>query len=247
MLKSSIPRSVQQIFDVFIKTSFSPRTYKTLAKFLKIDTNTLVQRINRNSNYFMLEGERPRIIKLNKNCNEIFFYRDKNKCQICQNMFEPDELIVRYKDPLIKEDKDAWENIITCCSHCKDKDLTKILRKKKETAPNGNIVWEYKEIGIREVQKRINSSIESVLSGGKYENEDYWEFNEYNGQGWFRLHDEENNTCIYVNDILNYFGSHGWDLVNIKEYYYYESDIPQGYHCFFKRIKNGGNGNDKAK
>ena len=54
MSLNKIPKSVKEIIDVFIHFSFKPLTYKTISGVLKRDTNTIVQRVKRNEDYFCL-------------------------------------------------------------------------------------------------------------------------------------------------------------------------------------------------
>ena len=94
MLETKIPKSIRQIIDEYISTNFRPFTYKKLADYMNLEPNTIVQRVNRNPDYFEILGDKPKIIKLNKDLEEIYFYRDKNTCQICQKPKEPSELLI---------------------------------------------------------------------------------------------------------------------------------------------------------
>lgn len=243
MIESSIPKSIRDIIDEYIWLNFRPFTYKLLSQRLNLDPNTIVQRINRNPEYFEIEGDRPKIIKLRKNLPEIYFYRDKNTCQICQKKKEPSELLIRLKDPYLEDDHN-WDNVITCCQKCKDINLIKKLtyKKKIERIGTGNYVWEYKEIEIREIHKKKNPYMKLYFPDFKeseIEYEHYYEFNKLNGQGWYHIIDDNNERCEYLSDILNYFGSQGWELIMLKQYppEYRDGDWGND-HYVFKRKKN---------
>ncbi|KKN24637.1 hypothetical protein LCGC14_0892900 [marine sediment metagenome] len=242
MLETTIPKSIRQIIDEFIWSNFRPFTYKMLADRLRYESNTIVQRINRNPKYFKTVGDKPKIIELNKDLEEIYFYRDKNTCQICQKQKEPTELLIRLKDPYLKDDYN-WENVITCCQDCKDINIIKKLsyKQKDEHIGTGNYIWEYKEIQIREVHKKKNPYFKLYFPDFKeteIEYVHYYEFNESSGQVWHHIIDENNEICENLSDILNYFGIQGWELMIIKP------DTPddpvEGWgmdHYIFKRKK----------
>ncbi len=245
MLETKIPKSIRQIIDVYIKTNFRPYTYKKLADRLNLDPNTVVQRINRNPDYFEIVGDKPKIIKLRKDLEENYFYRDKNTCQICQKKKEPNKLLIRLKDPYLKDDHN-WDNVITCCQDCKDINIIKKLsyKKKIEKIGTGNYIWEYKEIEIREIYKEKNPYMELYFPDFKESESEYvhyYEFNELNGQGWYHIIDDNNEICKYLSDILNYFGSQGWELMTIKQDPPEISDMGWGMdHYIFKRKKELG-------
>ncbi len=229
MTESNIPKSIRKIIDEYIYSNFRPFTYKILADYLRIDPNTLVQRINRNPNYFQIEGDRPKIIKLRKDFDIIYFYRDKNTCQICQKKKEPSELLIRFKDPYLK-DEELWDNVITCCQDCKDINLIKKLSNKPKNVDigSGNYVWEYKEIEIRHIHKKKNPYMKLYfpeLKESEMEYVHYCEFDELNGQGWNHIIDDNNERCENRFDILNYFGNQGWELVTINQS---PPDYPEG-------------------
>ena len=248
MTNKNIPNSIKVIIDEFIKFSFPPYTYKKLAYRLDIEPNTLVQRINRNSRYFEIRGDRPKYITLRKDVKEIYFHRDKNTCRICQKKKDPNELLIRFKDPYLEEKNKLnnlhdWNNVITSCQECKGINLVKRLsyKKKPEYDSIDNYIWEYKEIEIRFISKEKNPYSELYFPGLKVSEkqyEHYHEVNELNGKGWYHIIDDNNERCKYFSDILNYYGNQGWELVLIKEY---PPDYPDGDwgndHYLFKRKK----------
>ena len=247
MTNNKIPNSIKEIIDEFIRFDFRPYTYNRLADRLNVEPNTIIQRINRNSKYFEIKGDRPKIITLRKDFEDIYFYRDKNTCQICQKKKNPDELIIRYKDPYLEEKNDLdylhdWTNVITSCQDCKEIDLIKRLSyKKKPEHVSLDYVWEYKEIEIREIHKKKNPYIELHLPGFKDKNpqyDHYHEVNETNGQGWYHIIDDNNERCEHLADILNYYGNQGWELVLVKQYPPdYEGDDWGNARYLFKRKK----------
>ncbi len=221
MTDSKIPKAIRQIIDVYIYLNFRPFTYKLLSDRLNIEPNTLVQRINRYGDYFQIEGDRPKIIKLNKDFDIICFYRDKNICQICQKKKEPDELLVRLKDKYLKN-KEKWDNMITCCRDCKDINLIKRLSHKTKpfNINSGNQIWEYMEVEIREIYKEKNPHMELYFPDlKKYEKEYeyYCEVDELNGQGWYHIIDDNNEIIKHRADVLNYYGTQGWELVIVRQ------------------------------
>ena len=171
MTESIIPNSIKEIIDEFKSLGFSPYTYKKLAYRLDVEPNTLVQRINRNLEYFDITGDRPKIITLRKDLDEIYFYRDKNTCQICQQKKSSNELLTRPKDPYLEKKTKLnylhdWDNIITCCQDCKNISLIKRLsyKKKPDYISSDNYLWEYKEIEIREIYKLVAKNLEDATS-----------------------------------------------------------------------------------
>lgn len=228
MTENNIPNSIKVVIDEFIRLDFRPYTYKLLADRLNVEQNTLVQRINRNSKYFDIKGDRPKIITLRKDVKEIYFYRDKNTCQICQKKKDPEELLIRYKDPYLEEKNKIdylhdWNNVITSCEDCKEINLIKRLsyREKPNYTIPDNFIWEYKEIEVRAIHKKINPYLELYFSDYKDKDpqyEHYHEVNEYNGQGWYHIIDDNDEICKNLVDILNYYGNQGWELVLVKQY-----------------------------
>jgi len=266
---NKIPKSVKEIIDVFIHYYFKPLTYKNISEVLKRDTNTIVQRVKRNENYFDISGKRPYKITLKKNIKEIYFYRDKNQCQICRKMFSPQKLLLRFKDPHMRN-KYEWNNGFTCCQECKDKEIVK--KTKKSRTPKNKAqkkdAWEYKEIYIKKIecnpifqnsvlnhlQVKIGSwdqPYEENLSLSNGVDYDYYEFDELNDKGWFHLTNDENDiSSKSISDILNYFGDEEWELVSITlvsiskpmllDYVQsHEDRRGELYQCIFKRKKNG--------
>jgi hypothetical protein len=244
MTDTSIPPSIQEMIDLYIKHDYRPFTYNLLSKELDVDANTILKRVKRNPKYFKIEGIRPKIIYLNKDIEEIFFYRDKYKCRICHEEKAPNNLQIRLKDPFLKEDvRKNWRNIITCCKKCKDKDLVKCINKDKIEAPSDITKWEYKEVRIRKVRNKLthnwkssDATFDGIILGNNYEY--HLEFNELNGQGWFHLNDGNNERCNKLSDILNYFGIQGWELFNIRYITYTDSDEIAERRCIFKRKIN---------
>ena len=248
MTNNNIPNSIKVIIDEFISLDFRPYTYKKLAYRLDVEPNTLIQRINRNSKYFEIRGERPKIITLRKDIEEIYFHRDKNTCQICQKKKDPNELLIRYKDPYLEEKNNLdylhdWNNVITSCQDCKDVDLIKRLspKQKPKHISVDNYIWEYKEIEIREIHKKKNPYIELYLPSYKDKNpqyDHYHEVNETNGQGWYHIIDDNNERCENLHDVLNYYGNQGWELVLVKQYPPDEDEYDWGNERYlFKRKK----------
>jgi hypothetical protein len=253
MINTFIPKSIRPIIDEFIYSNFRPYTYKDLAKRLGLETNTLVQRVNRNPDYFDIKGDKPRIITLRKNIEEIYFYRDKNTCRVCQKKKKKEDLTIRFRDPYLKgKEKDNWNNVISSCQKCKDIILIKKFSRTEipKSLTLGINAWEYKKIRIREVRKKINPHMKlyyPALEDNEMKIEQYYEFDELRGQGWVHVIDDNNERCKQLTDILNYFGSHGWELVKFKEYMerFGEFEQPTGdYLCLFKRKRMDDISND---
>ena len=249
MTEINIPKSVKEIIQLSARFNFEPLTYKMIAELLGKDTNAIVQRIKRNPEYFDLTNKKPFKITIKKGIDQVYFIKDKQQCQICRKMFKPDKLLIRFKDPHMK-DKYNWKNVITCCKGCQDKEISKKTTKKgAKRSKRKGVRWEYKEIGIKRVEKerwvystrnRLAHMGSMVDAEEQEEEEDFYEFNEWNGQGWFHLTDDDNDTISSwsITDVLNYFGDDGWELIRIKEYEY-EVFNEERYNCFFKRRKTG--------
>ena len=248
MTEKNIPNSIKVIIDEFISLGFRPYTYKLLADRLNVEQNTLVQRINRNTKYFEIRGDRPKIITLKKDVEEIYFHRDKNTCQICQKEKNPNDLLIRFKDPYLVEKNEIdylhdWNNVITSCQDCKNVNLIKRFsyKERPEYVSLDNYIWEYKEIEIRGIYKKKNPYIELYFPGFKDKDpqyEYYHEVDELNGQGWYHIINDNNERCKNLADILNYYGNQGWELILMKQYPPdYEGDDWGNDHYLFKRKK----------
>lgn len=233
-------KTVKDIFDVFIKYNFQPLTYKDIAGELKRKVNTIIQRIQRyKDKYFNISEKRPYKITLKEGIEDIIFHRDKNQCHICRRTYNPKLLTLRLKDPNLQK-KYVWDNVITCCQNCKNKEIVKKLskqaKKSKKAEGSGRIPWEYLEIRVRKVVKTmwdimINTPPQPTRIVGYEEYElplvrhdmmleqgpdIYYEFDEMNGRGWYHLTGDEGQTASKtLRSILDYFGSQGWELVSI--------------------------------
>lgn len=222
MIETKIPQSVQEILNIFIRFNFIRFPYKTLANELKLKIDTLIQRISRNNEYFEVDdSQRPSRISVKTGIREIYLYRDKNRCQICQKTVSPERLALKFRNPY-QEDKYEWMNVLSVCDECKDKKIVKIVKRVKE--PRG---FEYKEIYIRWLSKKIPETDD-------YEH--YYEFDEFDGSGYFPLIDEnEKIASRTVADVLNYFGADDWEVVYIKKLIDFEHDELEDYQVIFKR------------
>jgi len=217
----TIPKSVQEILDKFIQSNFRRFSYKYLADRLGLKVDTVIQRISRNKEYFEIDdSERPSRISIKKGIKEIYFYRDKNQCQLCQKIVDLENLTLRYRNPY-QEDKFEWRNVLSVCDECKEKEIIKKIKRVKKP---GTV--EYKEVYIRLVSK--------MKEDKRFY---YYEFDEYDGTGEFPLLDENNNIASKtVGDVLNYFGSDGWDVVHIETLRgEYDDAGYEDFQVFFKR------------
>lgn len=223
MLKSKIPKSVQEILDKFIRSNFTQFSYNYLADQLGLKTDTLIQRISRNKDYFEVDDSvRPSRILVKKGIEEVYFYRDKNKCHICQKTVDPKRLTLKFRNPY-QYNKYQWDNVISVCDECKDKEIVKRVKRVKKLG-----VTEYKEIYIK-ITSRINPKTD------EYEN--FYEFDELNGAGTFPLIDKEDKIASFtVADILNYFSADGWEVIHIERIMEEEYALEE-YQVFFKRVK----------
>ena len=221
MTEIKIPQSAQEILDTFIRFNFRPISYRTLAENLNKKVDTIIQRIRRNREYFEVDdSQRPSRISIKKGIKEIYLFRDKNRCQICQKTVNPERLILKFRNPY-QDDKFEWKNVLSVCDECKDKEIVKVVKKVKKAQG-----FEYKEIYIKYVYKKNPETDD-------YEN--YYEFDELDGSGYFPLIDEnEKIASTRVADILSYFGADDWEVVYIKK----QEDIDyelEDYQVIFKR------------
>ena len=217
----TIPQSVQEILDEFIQSNFNRFSYKYLADRLGLKVDTVIQRISRNKEFFEIDdSERPSRISIKKGIKEIYFYRDKNQCQLCQKIVDPKELMLKYRNPY-QEDKSDWRNVLSVCDECKEKEIIKKIKRVKKP---GTI--EYKEVYIRLVSK--------MKEDKRFY---FYEFDEHDGAGEFPLLNENNNIASEtVGDVLNYFGSDGWDVVHIETLRGEYDDVGyEDFQVFFKR------------
>ncbi len=265
MTEITIPKAVKEILDVYIKFEFRALTYKAISNILNKESNTVIQRIKRNQEYFHIQGPKPHKITIKKGIEEVYFRRDKNQCQICRKTFTPKSLTIRCKDPN-RKDKYDWKNVITTCKNCKDKEILKKSKAKKNkvSAHQDITIWEYHEIYIKQVEDHIDNIYDhdddEYYDDEYYEENyddyedviiEYFEFDELDGQGYFHLTDDDGKIDSWkVADILNFFGNRGWELIKIVDYTddsnYEELDNDRIIcHCFFKRKKVEDNGNGK--
>jgi len=224
MIKTIIPQSIREILDLFIRFNFTRFQYKTIADRLELKVDTLIQRISRNKEYFEIDNSmRPNRISVKKGIDEVYFYRDKNKCHVCKKTIDPGRLTLKFRNPS-EYDKYNWNNVISVCDECKDKDIVKREKRVKNTG-----VYEYKEIFIK-LTYRKNPKTDD------YEN--YYEFDELNGDEFFPIIDEEDKIASKtVADILNYFSADGWEVVHIERIMEEEYALER-YQVFFKRKRN---------
>ena len=200
MTKSKIPISIQELLDEFIRYNFYKIEYKRLAGALKKNVDTIIQRVKRNNEYFDIDdSQRPAIISVKKGVPEIYFYRDKNTCQICQKQVIPNELVLRFRNPS-KRDKYDWSNVLSVCNECKDKPIVKI--KKQIKSP---LRIEYKEINI---------TWDSELDEETGQWNSFLKFDELDGSGYFPLLDSnEKIASKTIADVLNYFAADDWEVM----------------------------------
>lgn len=224
MIDTKIPQSIQKILDIFIRSNFYSYSYKSLADNLKLKVDTLIQRIRRNKEYFEIDdSQRPSRITIKKGLKEVYFYRDKNKCLLCDELVNPENLTLKFRNPY-QDDKYDWENVLSVCDKCKDKEIIKKVKRAKKPG-----TFEYKEVYIRRVSKKRNDN-------WYY----YYEFDEHDGIGVFPLLDENDKIASdTVGDILNYFGADGWDVIHIETAKESEYDEIEDYQVFFKRKREG--------
>jgi len=216
-----IPQSVKEILDEFIQLNFRRTTYKYLAGRLGLKVDTVIQRISRNKEFFEIDdSERPSRISIRKGIKEIYFYRDKNQCKLCQKIVDLESLYLKYRNPY-QEDKFEWRNVLSVCDDCKEKEIIKKIKRVKKPG-----IVEYKEVYIRLVSKMKEEK--------RFY---YYEFDEYDGTGEFPLLDENNDIkSKTVGDVLNYFGSDGWEVVHIEALRgEYDDAGFEDFQVFFKR------------
>ena len=221
MIETKIPQSIRDILDLFIRFDFTRFQYKTIANRLGLKTDTLIQRISRNKDYFEIDDSvRPSRISVRKGIDVIYFYRDKNNCQVCQKTVNPERLSLKFKNPY-QEDKYKWQNVLTVCDECKDKEIVKRVKQVKQPG-----VVEYKEVSIQLTSKR-DAKTDRYLY--------YYEFDEYDGTGQYPLLDEKGNVASNtVADILNYFSADGWEVIHIERILDDEYELEE-YQIIFKR------------
>jgi len=223
MIKTKIPNSIRQILDKFIQSNFRQLTYNHLADKLGLKTDTLIQRISRNKEYFDVDdSNRPSRIRVKKGIDEVYFYRDKNLCYSCHKTVNPERLTLKFRNPS-HYDKYKWDNVISVCDDCKDKEIVKRVKRVRNRGTT-----EYKEIFIK---------ISSIINPKTDEYDNYYEFDELNGDGIFPLLDEEDKIASYtVADILNYFSAEDWEVIHIERILEEEYALEE-YQVFFKRKK----------
>jgi len=223
MTKTKIPPTIQELLNEFIRYNFYKIEYKRLAGALEKNVDTIIQRVKRNNKYFDIDdSQRPAKISVKKGVPEVYFYRDKNTCQICQKKAIPNELVLRFRNPS-QRDKFGWSIVLSVCNECKDKPIVKI-KKIIKSPPR----IEYKEIHIM---------WESELDDETVEWNSFLKFNELDGSGYFPLLDSnENIASKTIADVLNYFAADDWEVIHIEVPN--DAEYIDHYQVFFKRIRD---------
>jgi len=226
MPETKIPPSVQEILDVFIRNRFYNVPYKKISSATNKNIDTIIQRVKRNKEFFDIDdSERPAKISIKKGKEEIYFYRDKNICRLCQKQVSPTNLNMRFRNPFQK-DKFAWNNVLSVCNECKNKEIVKLVKIIKKPSK-----IEYKEVHIE---------LKSIKNQETDDWDYYYEFDELDGTGSFPLLDEsEKIASKTVADVLNYYAADGWRVIHIEipqETEYMNYDF---YQVFLERIRNG--------
>ena len=248
MTSKKIPKPVTDILKTFFKFEKDELEYNLLANMLDMKVNTIIQRIKRyEGEFFNIDMEkRPHKISIKMPNKNVIFYRDKNQCAFCRKTVNPNNLILRLKDPNYKK-KYSLKNCVTCCKDCENKGISKIMKKKsrREIKDSKRPFWEYKEIFIKKLEEYEEPEISDsqgmiVPIVGRFgflrEKVEYYEFNELDGKGWFHLTDDDGKIDSYnLKDIMNYFGMNGWELFQMYKEGDPEYTSFEEYHCFFKR------------
>lgn len=225
MVETNIPPSVREILDEFIRYRFFKIPYKKLASALDKNVDTIIQRVRRNKDYFEIDdSERPSRISIKKGLKEVYFYRDKNICRICQKQVFPNELNMRYRNPYQK-DKFEWDNVLSVCNECKNKKIVKMVKHVKKPSK-----IEYKEVHI-EIKSKRNPKTDDW--------ESYYVFDELDGSGSFPLLDEDEKIASKtVADVLNYYAADGWRVIHIEIPQETEYMDLEFYQVFFERERS---------
>lgn len=225
MIKTKIPITVQEMLEEFIRYSFYKITYKRLAGALEKNVDTIIQRIKRNKDYFDIDdSKRPAKISVKKGVPEVYFYRDRNTCRICQKQVDPNVLELRFRNPF-QRDKYNWSNVLSVCNECKDKPIVKI-KKQVKSPPR----IEYKEVHIK---------WDSMKDPETGERNRYLVFDELDGREYFPLLDsDEKIASKAVVDILNYFSADDWEVIHIQVFGETDYEVEDFYQVFFKRIRD---------
>ncbi len=225
MIQSKIPKTVQELLNEFIRYNFYKIEYKRLARALEKNVDTIIQRVKRNKEYFDIDdSERPAKISVKKGIPDIYFYRDRNTCKICQKQVDPNVLELRFRNPF-QSDKYHWNNVLSVCNECKEKKIVKI---KKQVKTPQRI--EYKEVHIRW------GSSKDPETG---ERNRFLEFDELDGREYFPLLDsDEKIVSKAVVDILNYFAADDWEVIHMEVYGETDYEVEDFYQVFFKRIRD---------
>lgn len=214
---------IREILDVFIKNEFDPLTLKQIGDELKIDTNTINQRILRDKTHIFTSDGKPKKIQLKKDVHEIVFYRYKNTCVRCNTEFHESFLTVQPINPNIP-DPDHYTNLVLICNSCLE-NLTDVKSSQPINITEfgkkslGGDKWDYKTVQIR-----LESHYEPNTLHRSYS---YYGFREDGNvnekemeKKWMHLvtkneNGEEQISSMAVSDILNAFGRASWELINL--------------------------------
>ncbi|MFX0101571.1 MAG: DUF4177 domain-containing protein, partial [Candidatus Hodarchaeota archaeon] len=193
---------------------------------------------------------------------ETFFHIKRNRCDNCGKTKLPIFLLMKYKNAkLPKEELQDWNNLYVSCLDCQDKPYSPGKKKtRNQKSKVKRTRWEYKAVGIRcrleleqiKEDKPLRSEIyeqnvspenlKTLSEYGIYPEDNYvpiYEFFDAEDLNWVYLVDDDDKIDSYnLDDILNYFGNEGWELVSI-ETRSSEDKLPdeeaERYDCVFKR------------
>jgi len=229
---------IKEILEVFIGRQFEVLSVPQIAKYLKREENTIIQRLRRDTNkLFITTNTKPMMVSVKPGNPAIILLANRNQCRFCDQKKDESELTIQFRR--LDRTKEDYNNIILVCKTClQNWGKSKYTAKKRTDLvesfdPNHYTQkWEYKEILIEQKDYfppgNIHPTFEFYVFQECAENNDTWNFIAQEGIY------PDNIASRSIVSILNAFGDAGWELINLTDLRDESSTIPQ-YNALFKR------------
>jgi hypothetical protein len=267
MLRSGnrLSAPIKEMLDVFIGQKFDPLKVSFIAERLKIDANTVIQRLIRDNNKtFESSDTKPKVVKVKPGIAAVAKFANRYKCRFCEQEKPEEELKVRLRWK--NADKNNYNNLTTICTSCLEKNhenLTLNPHKLTEFEPvKGRepklevVRWDYKQLLIESREYVPPHDIHPLFKYYVYyDTEQFHHLKRQNLKNakrseiqWSYLAGEgefpDNILSYSFVDIFQAFGNQGWELIDIKEINE-ENDVMsiystgKGHIAFFKHTIGG--------
>ncbi|MHA2366748.1 MAG: HNH endonuclease [Candidatus Hodarchaeales archaeon] len=120
IMPDSLPKAVPKFWKIFIDQDCQLLTAHFLANQLKLKPNSVLQTVNRNSDFFLRFNKKPVLIGV-KAVPDFILTRDNHTCLFCYQQFEPQDLQIDFLEPSSDDTKLKLNNSFTICKPCLSK------------------------------------------------------------------------------------------------------------------------------